>query len=174
MVAVLLPKGYLQNQVERDNPIAPIVVAAVATPIYSTPLLAMSQIGGMFQHGNSVGAAFSLLILGAGTNFGLLAWFGRTYGLGRIVIFFLMLVVTTVSLAYLIDKPLYPKGVEPAGHTHAFDVYTNPFDPEQKNIYELATKKMREFWQANEFGGTYLLGALALFGVVFRLSLIHI
>ena len=168
MVAVLLPKGYLQNQVERDNPIAPIVVAAVATPIYSTPLLAMSQIGGMFQHGNSVGAAFSLLILGAGTNFGLLAWFGRTYGLGRIVIFFLMLVVTTVSLAYLIDKPLYPKGVEPAGHTHAFDVYTNPFDPEQKNIYELATKKMKEFWQANEFGGTYLLGALALLGVVFR------
>jgi len=109
LLAVLLPKGYLQNQVEHDNSLAPIIVAAVAVPIYSTPLLSMSQIGGMFQHGNSIGAAFSLLILGAGTNFGLLAWFGRTYGLKRFV-----------------------------------------------------------FWDANEFGGTYLMFALAALGLVFQ------
>lgn len=169
LLAVLLPKGYLQNQVEHDNPIAPIVVAAIAAPIYSTPLLAMSQIGGMFQHGNSIGAAFSLLILGAGTNFGLLAWFGRTYGLKRFVTFWLLLIATTVSLAYLIDKPLYPKGVEPAGHTHAFDVYTNPFNSNQENIYGSAAKKIQDFWEANEFGGTYLLGALAVLGIVFQL-----
>ena len=167
-LAVLLPHGYLQNQVERDNALAPIVVAAVATPIYSTPLLAMSQIGGMFQHGNSIGAAFSLLILGAGTNLGLLGWFGKTYGLKRFVAFFLLLVVTTVSLGYLIDKPLYPKGVEPAGHTHAFDVYTNPFNPNSPGIYGAAAKKIHEFWKANEFGGTYLLFLLAGVGLVFR------
>lgn len=148
--------------------VAPIVVAAVATPIYSTPLLAMSQIGGMFQHGNSIGGAFSLLVLGAGTNFGLLAWFGRTYGLKRFVTFFVLLVSATVSLAYLIDKPLYPKGVEPAYHTHAFDVYTNPFSSTQENIYGVAAKKMKDFWEVNEFGGTYLLLLLAGLGLVFQ------
>jgi len=165
-LAVLLPHGYLQNQVERDNALAPIVVAAVATPIYSTPLLSMSQIGGMFQHGNSIGAAFSLLILGAGVNIGLLVWFAQTYGLKRFTALFTLLVVTTVGLAYLIDKPLYPKGVEPAGHTHAFDVYTNPFSS-TTDIYESAKKKVVDFWEANEFGGTYLLGLLIVLGLVF-------
>ena len=168
-LAVFLPHGYLQNQVEHDYVWAPIVVAAVATPIYSTPLLAMSQIGGMFQHGNSIGAAFSLLILGAGTNFGLLAWLGYTYGVKRFAVFILLLVTTTIALAYLIDKPLYPEGVEPAGHTHAFDVYTNPFQHGQTGLFSTAQTKMSDFWQSNEFGGTYLLGGLFLLGFVFTL-----
>ena len=168
-LAVFLHHGYLQNQVERDYVWAPIVVAAVATPIYSTPLLAMGQIGGMFQHGNSIGAAFSLLILGAGTNFGLLAWLGRTYGIKRFAIFIVLLVTTTVALAYVIDKPLYPKGVEPKGHTHAFDVYTNPFQFGQPNLYAAAQKKMSYFWASNEFGGTYLLGGMIIMGLVFKL-----
>jgi len=39
-LAIFLPHGYLQHQVNHDNALAPILVAAVATPIYSTPLLA--------------------------------------------------------------------------------------------------------------------------------------
>jgi len=169
-LAIFLPHGYLQHQVNHDNALAPILVAAVATPIYSTPLLAMSQIGGMFQHGNSIGAAFSLLILGAGVNLGLLTWFGRTYGAKRVVMFFLLLVTTTVGLAYLIDKPLYPKGVEPAGHTHAFDVYTNPFSGQRDGIFTLAQEKMADFWASNELGGTYLLGLLVGLGLIFRFA----
>jgi uncharacterized membrane protein YraQ (UPF0718 family) len=169
LLAVFLPHGYLQNQVERDNLLAPIVVAAVATPIYSTPLLAMSQIGGMFQHGNSIGAAFSLLVLGAGINIGLLVWFVRTYGFKRFSMLFLLLVTITVGLAYLIDKPLYPKGVEPAGHTHAFDVYTNPFNRLEKDTFETAKTKMTDYWIANEFGGTFLMGSLAVMGLIFQL-----
>lgn len=165
LLAVLLPKGYLQNQVEVDNTWAPVAVALIATPIYSTPLLAMSQIGGMFSHGNSIGAAFSLLILGAGTNIGLFCWFGKTYGIHRVVIFYLMLVLTTVTLAYVIDKPLYPKGVDPAGHSHAFDVYTHPFDKNQGDYAVVAKTRSVDFWKTNEFGGTYLLGLLLIAGV---------
>lgn len=167
-LAIFLPHGYLQNQVERDYAFAPIVVAAVATQIYSTPLLAMSQIGGMFQHGNSIGAAFSLLVLGAGTNFGLLAWLANTYGVKRFAIFMALLVTTTVALAYVIDEPLYPKGVEPAGHTHAFDVYTNPFQYGQSGLFLAVQTKMSDFWKHNEFGGTYLLAAMIVLGVVFH------
>lgn len=167
LLAVLLPKGYLQNQVLRDNLLAPVTVALVATPIYSTPLLAMSQIGSMFQHGNSIGGAFSLLILGAGTNLGLLLWFGMTYGMRRVLIFYLLLMTTTVALAYAIDKPLYPKGVEPAGHSHAFDVYSNPFNPGEPELMERALSKAQDFWMSNEFGGTYLLAAMLLLGLSF-------
>lgn len=168
ILAICLPKGYLTDQVERDNALAPLVVAFIATPIYSTPLLAMSQIGGMFQHGNSIGAAFSLLILGAGTNLGLFAWFGVTYGVRRVILLFILLAVTTVGLAYAIDKPLYPEGVEPAGHSHAFDVYTHPFDPGyEKDMARIATVKANDFWKANEFGGTYVLALMIVFGIVF-------
>lgn len=163
-LATLLPHGFLQNQVERDNIFAPIIVAIAATPVHSTPLLAMSQIGGMFQHGNSIGAAFSMLVLGAGANIGLLAWFGRTYGFQRLVIFYLLLAVTTVGLAYVIDKPLIPKGVDPAGHTHAFDVYTNPFSSRSGDLYGIAKTRGQDFWKKNELGGTYLLGIMIVVG----------
>ncbi|MEM9943057.1 MAG: permease, partial [Planctomycetota bacterium] len=166
-LAVMIPKGFLQDQVERDNIWAPINVALMATPIYSTPLLAMSQIGGMFQHGNSIGGAFSLLILGAGVNLGLLAWFARTYGVKKFVMFYLLLVMTTVSLAYAVDKPLIPKGVDPAGHSHAFDVYTHPFGENQPNEIFYAKLKAAEFWEKNEFGATTMMAGMMVCGIVF-------
>ena len=169
-LALLLPKGYLQDQVENDNVFAPITMALIATPIYSTPLLAISQIGGMFQHGNSIGAAFSLLILGAGLNLGLLCWFTRTYGFKRVLVFVSMLMVLTVGLAYAIDKPLYPKGVEPAGHSHAFDVYTHPFGPFETQLTNIAKTKTLDFWRANEFGGTYLMCLLMVAGIAFTVA----
>ena len=164
--ATLLEKGYLQNRVERDNAFAPVTVAVIALPIYSTPLLAMSQIGGMFQHGNSIGAAFSLLILGAGANLGIAGWFAVSFGWRRMLIFLTVLATTTVSLAYIIDKPLYPKGVEPAGHSHAFDVYTHPFHKREKLLPRKAKTKLTEFWQSNELGSTKLLGGLFLAGII--------
>ena len=169
-LATFLPHGHFQTQVERDNALAPIVVAIVATPVHSTPLLAMSQIGGMFQHGNSIGAAFSMLILGAGANIGLLVWFGKAFRFKRMVIFYLLLAGTTICLAYVIDKPLTPKGIDPAGHTHAFDVYTNPFQHGAKNVTKSAMRRGGEFWKKNEFGGTFLLGFLAIVGVASTLA----
>ncbi len=166
VVAAAIPKGHLQHEVEYGNSFAPVSVALIATPIYSTPLLAMSQIGGMFQHGNSIGAAFSLLILGAGANIGLLAWIAKAYGVPRLIAFYSLLCLITVTLAYAVNEPLYPKGVEPAGHTHAFDVYTHPFDIGQPDLFLLARQKGAEFWTANEFGGTILLGLMFCLGIV--------
>ncbi|MCH2183415.1 MAG: hypothetical protein MK108_15560, partial [Mariniblastus sp.] len=161
-------KGFLTDQVERDNLFAPVVMAVMATPIYSTPLLAMSQIGGMFQHGNSIGAAFSLLILGAGANIGLLCWFGATYGIRRVIVFMLLLGTITIGLAYAVDKPLYPKGVEPAGHSHAFDVYTHPFFTGFDGHFELAQQKAYEFYLANEVGATFILFGMILAGFILK------
>ncbi|MDX1928902.1 MAG: permease [Pirellulaceae bacterium] len=126
-VGMLLPHGALQSSVEQKDPWAPAVMTAVAIPIYATPMLAMSQLGMMFAHGNSPGAAFSLLLLGTGVNVATLLWIGWNYGFRSSFIWFAVLTVIVLGCAYAIDRPLIPPGIEPAGHTHAFDIYTNPY-----------------------------------------------
>ena len=117
-----------QTTMEHSNPYAPLAMAAVAIPAYATPLVAMSQLGSMFQHANSVGAAFVLLTLGAGINLGVIAWVWRNYGLKRGLGWLAILLAVVLALAYAIENPLYPSEIEPPGHTHAFDIYCRPFD----------------------------------------------
>ncbi len=127
LLGMLLPHGALQTSVEQKDPLAPALMTLIAVPIYATPMLAMSQLGMMFAHGNSPGAAFSLLLLGTGMNFATLFWIAKNYGFKSCCIWFTTLVVIVLGCAYAVDRPLIPPGVEPAGHTHAFDIYTNPF-----------------------------------------------
>lgn len=122
----LLPHGALQSSVEQLDPLAPATMSIIAVPIYATPMLTMSQLGMMFAHGNSPGAAFALLLLGTGVNLGTLWWIGRNFGWHSTAIWFSVLFTVVLGVAYAIDRPLIPPGVEPAGHTHTFDVYTNP------------------------------------------------
>lgn len=125
-LGAILPHGALQSSVEQLDPLAPLKMSVVAVPIYATPMLTMSQLGMMFAHGNSPGAAFCLLLLGTGINLGTLWWIANNYGLRSTVIWFSVLFVIVLGCAYAVDRPLIPPGIEPAGHTHAFDIYTNP------------------------------------------------
>lgn len=127
VLGILLPHGALQSSVEQKDPWAPAVMTAVAIPVYATPMLAMSQLGMMFAHGNSPGAALCLLLLGTGVNIATLVWIGWNYGFKSSFIWFAVLTIIVLGCAYAIDRPLIPPGIEPAGHTHAFDIYTNPF-----------------------------------------------
>jgi len=167
LLSVVLPHGVMSTMLERGNMAAPALVAALGTAVYSTPLLSMSQIGTMFQHGNSIGAAFSLLIFGAGINFGLIACFWRFYGLKKVATFFALLLVVSLSLAYLISEPLFPKGVEVAGHTHAFDVYTNPYHHSSQNLPAMTLNRVQKHWGNHEFGGSFMLIGLILTEAVF-------
>ena len=169
VTSVAFGHGSLSGSVEPDKVFAPAFMAAYVTPIYSTPLLTMSQIGSMFQHGNSVGAAFSLLVLGAGVNLGLLCWFARALGFGRVMIFVALLMSLTIGLAYAMDKPLYPKGVTAAGHTHAFDIYTHPFHGVRSGLFGHAVEEVGEYVQKKGAYGIQFLGMLAVIGVVFRI-----
>ncbi len=126
ILGTLLPHGALQSAVEQSDPWAPATMSLVAVPIYATPMLTMSQLGMMFAHGNSPGAAFALLLLGTGFNLGTLFWVGKNFGWRSTAIWFSVLFTIVLVVSYSIDRPLIPPGVEPAGHTHAFDVYTNP------------------------------------------------
>jgi uncharacterized protein len=169
LLSAVLPPGSLQSTMEHNKPYAPLAMAVVAIPAYATPLVAMSQLGSMFQHANSVGAAFVLLTLGAGINFGLIAWVARSYGIRRASAWLGILLPVVLALAYAIENPLYPREIEPAGHTHAFDIYCRPFQADQSNLASTALAKLREDLQPFERFGLNIVVTLAAIGVVLRL-----
>jgi uncharacterized membrane protein YraQ (UPF0718 family) len=127
LLAILLPAGCLQRAAGMNNPLAPITMAGVSTLAYITPMMAIVQVASMFQHGNSIAASFTLLALGAGVNLGMLVWIVHNYQWKRTLVWLGCLILLVLGLSYGIDRPLRPKGIEEADHTHAFDVYCNPF-----------------------------------------------
>ncbi len=127
LLTLALPAGSLQRAMGHDNPYSPLMMTGIAIPAYATPMMAMSQLGSMFQHGNSVGAAFILLVFGAGMNLGLLAWMTINYGPKKAAVWVGIMLAVVVGLSYGIERPLYPTDIEPADHTHAFDAYCQPF-----------------------------------------------
>lgn len=167
-MAMILPHGALQTAAEMDDPWAPTRMACAAAPVYAPPMLTMSQLGMMFQHGNSPGAAFALLLLGTGVNPATLLWFGTNFRWKATGLWFVSLMAVVIAFAYAIDKPLIPPGVEPAGHTHAFDIYTNPFHeaPTWLHVQNHVTEKVG----FAEWCAAGLCLILAILGAVFRIG----
>ena len=165
-LSAVLPPGSLQATMEHKNPYAPLAMVGVALPAYTSPLVAMSQIGSMFQHANSVGAAFVLLTLGAGINLGTIAWCCRNYGTARGLAWLAMLLAIVLGLAYAIEGPLYPSEIEPPGHTHAFDIYCRPFDAASSTtLAPLALEKLKEGLDPVANVGLIVLASLVVIGL---------
>ena len=143
-------------------------MAAVAIPAYATPMMAMSQLGSMFQHANSVGAVFVLLTLGAGLNLGLIAWSFRAYGWRRGLAWMAILVTVVLCLAYAVENPLYPGEIEPPGHTHAFDIYCRPFDAGMPDLPRAVLGKLAEQITPYERVGLLVLAGMIGFGVILK------
>ena len=127
LMSMVLPYGILGGTMSHDNPWAPLTMTGVALPAYATPMVAMGQLGSMFQHGNSVGAAFILLCFGAGMNVGLLAWMWWYYGWKKLGIWFGLMLLIVIGISYGVEGPLYPKAIEASDHSHAFDRYCSPY-----------------------------------------------
>jgi uncharacterized protein len=168
LLSVVLPAGGLQQSMEHDNPWAPINMALVAIPAYATPMLAMSQLGMMFSHANSVGAAFVLLVLGTGVNLGVVAWTWRNYGAARGGVWLALMTLVVLGIAYAVEHPLHRADVEPAGHTHAFDIYCCPFDYGTGQAAAKGWLKAQETISPTDLGSLGLLAGLALAGGVLR------
>jgi uncharacterized protein len=169
VLAGLLPFGAMQNSVEQGDWWAPLRMTVVAIPVYATPMLAMSQLGMMFQHANSPGAAFALLIMGTGLNLATPLWFGRHYGWKAAAFWLLSLFVIVVGISYAINKPLIPHGVDPAGHTHAFDIYANPLSIFHKIDFSTISDIVTKHKDISELVSVALLGFVAASGLLLRL-----
>ena len=172
LLGAVIPNASLQHQFNHDQMWAPVKMAALGIPVYATPMLAMSQMGMMFQHANSIGAAFVLLALGAGMNAGLIVWMVKEYGIKRSAVWMSILLVVVVGLGYAVDKPLFPKDVEPANHTHAFDIYSQPFFDGQTfaELKERSVQKLKRDIKPYEWYSIELLGLLIVAGLAVRVA----
>ncbi|HBN74376.1 MAG TPA: hypothetical protein DD473_00860 [Planctomycetaceae bacterium] len=164
---VILPKASFQTSVNGGDLWAPILMTGVAVPAYATPMLAMSQLGTMFQHGNSVGAAFALLILGAGLNFGIIVWMVVAYGWKKSICWMVVLLLVVLGLGYGLEKPLYPTDIDPADHSHAFDVYCCPFSVDQSHLPAAVWQKLEDDVRTEETFGMISLFVIAASGLIF-------
>jgi uncharacterized protein len=167
LLAGLLPYGCLSMTMRHDNWLAPLVMTAVALPLYTGPLQGMMRLGLMFEHGNSVGAAFSLFELGIGINLGLLVWLMKLFGWRRVLAWLAPIVSATLVLAYAVERPLY-FAHEEVSHTHAFDEWTSPFPPGTPVDWQLVRDKLLQKVEVLEPVALGGLAFLVLVGLVVR------
>ena len=171
LMSMVLPYGILGGTMSHDNPWAPLTMTGVALPAYATPMVAMGQLGSMFQHGNSVGAAFILLCFGAGMNVGLLAWMWWHYGWKKLGIWFGLMLLIVIGISYGVEGPLYPKAIEASDHSHAFDRYCSPYRAGTVPNGGFATDILRRIkleTQTHEWFGISAIGVLAACGGLLR------
>jgi uncharacterized protein len=167
LLGAFIPFGSLESTMKHDDPLSPVIMSAVATPAYISPMRAMMQMGLLFEHGNSVGAGLTLLILGAGFNLGVIVWIWRTYTTKAMLAWVLLLVLTVLGISFGINKPL-DFATNREGHTHAFDEFTNPFHhPLSASQYVgVIQGKLGEKMEVHEFVSLYALAGMAVLGLL--------
>lgn len=169
LLAGLLPHGSLANSMRHDNPLSPVLMMLIGLPAYSGVLPGMMRIGLIFEHGNSVGAAFVLFDIGVGLNLGLLAWLLTTYGAKRILAWLAVMLAIVLALAFAIEQPLY-FAAEEADHTHAFDDWTCPLLGGLTSGWDEAIEKWRQKVEVLEPVALAILGGLFILGWVLQVG----
>ena len=169
LLAGIIPNASLQNTMKHDDLISPVLMTLIAVPLFSSPLSGMMKIGLMFDHGNSVGAAFVLFSLGIGTCLGTLLWLALDFRFQRILPWFLSYVAIILGLAYVTQPLLDDPRRERIAHTHAFDDYSNPFSSGMGNL-ELVLAKWKEKFTPLERPAVYGLAVMFVLGIALRLS----
>jgi hypothetical protein len=166
LLAGSLPHGCLGLTMRHDDWRSPLLMTAIALPVYTGPLQGMMWLGLMFEHGNSVGAAFAVFELGIGVNVGLIAWLTVLFGWRRVLPWVVGVTAVTLALAYAAERPLY-FAHEEAGHTHAFDEWTNPFAAGSVVTWPTVRDKLLQKVEVLE---PVALGGLALLALVGALA----
>ena len=167
LIAGLLPIGCLGTTMRHTDWLSPALMAAIALPIYVGPLQGMMRLGLMFEHGNSVGAAFALFELGIGLNLGMITWLMKLFGWRRVLSWLVLIATATLVLAYAAERPLYFANEE-ASHTHAFDEWTSPFASGSEPDWHLVRDKLFQKIEVLEPVALSGLAILILAGLLLR------
>ena len=162
LVAGLLPYGLLSTSMRHDDPLSPLLMLLLGVPMYSGVLPGMMRIGLMFDHGNSVGAAFILFEVGVGLNAGLVLFLALQFGVKRTLPWLALMLAIIVGCAYAAERPLY-FAHEEAGHTHAFDEWSSPFHTWAEGSWSVVGQKIA---QKVEILEPFALGGLAVLWLV--------
>lgn len=176
LLGAFLPHGILQTGMTRDNPMATVIMGLVAIPVYVTPTDVMMHFGAIVRDGYSLGAAFALILLGAGANVGVANWLRRDYGPKPLMLFVGLLIGSTLVIGYTADRAIVQNAAGMQDHTHAFDSFTrlsrvpgSAFGPSWVISEVSRSIRRNEASGQAEVIGIILLGALLLAGIALRL-----
>lgn len=166
VLGALLPYGVLQKGLTPDNPWSPLIMSLVAIPAYVTPFDVMMHFQLIVCDGYSMGAAFALMMLGAGANVGVANWLRRDYGTRPMLGFIAAIFLATLAIGYTADHTIVAASAGIADHTHAFDGFTRVHHvPEGVDglrwVYELVMRDLR----VPELVGISLIALLAVVGL---------
>ncbi|REJ83652.1 MAG: hypothetical protein DWQ29_12420 [Planctomycetota bacterium] len=167
LLGALLPHGVLQTGMTRDNFLAPVIMGLVAIPAYVTPTNVMMHFGHIVQDGYSLGAAFSLIVLGAGANVGVANWLRRDYGGKPLMLFVGLLLASTIVIGVTADRTIVHGNSDMKDHTHAFDPFTRVAGvaTSDANLAWVWTQIERQM-HMHEAVGAVLLALMAVAGIV--------
>jgi uncharacterized protein len=87
----------------------------------------------------------------------------------RAVVWGLLLLPTVIGIAYALERPLYPRNIEAADHTHAFDIFCLPFTVGSGNLPATVWNQLRENLLPHEVAGLVAWGAVLLLGAGLRI-----
>ncbi|MCU0876316.1 MAG: hypothetical protein MUF06_00805, partial [Pirellulaceae bacterium] len=90
------------------------------------------------------------------------------YGWRKAISWFSILVILGLGMAYTLDRPLHPHDVDPADHTHAFDIYCSPFHAGEAQLSVLFAQRLRESATPFALAPVVVLGMLCLGGIGLR------
>jgi len=176
-LGAFLPHGVLQTGMTRDNALAPVIMGLVAIPVYVTPTDVMMHFGTIVRDGYSLGAAFALIVLGAGANVGVANWLRRDYGLRPLMLFVGLMIGSTMVIGLTADRTIVHGNATKEDHTHAFDSFTRlPAVSADEVGPSWVIGNVKESIQKNETSGTAetvglaLLGIMVFVGLVLRLT----
>lgn len=176
-LGAFLPHGVLQTGMTRDNVLAPVIMGLVAIPVYVTPTDVMMHFGHIVRDGYSLGAAFALIVLGAGANVGVANWLRRDYGIKPLLLFVGLLIGSTLVIGFTADRAIVHGNATKEDHTHAFDAFTRLAEVSADEagpawvVREVrASIEQHEASGMAEIVGLGLLGLIFVVGVVLRLT----
>ena len=168
VVSTCIPAGALQPTMMHGDWTAQPLMAAVSLPAYAPPMKVMMMLGLMFGHGNSVGAAYVLLVVGAGMNVGLWAWMSGNFGFVRASLWVGVVAVIAVLFGYAAEYPLHFTSIV-IDHTHAFDDFSSPFHAGSGTLaMERVWPKLQEKLAPYELVSLSVLGVMLLFGTILQ------
>lgn len=170
LLGAFLPHGVLQTGMTRDNPFAPLVMGLVAIPVYVTPTDVMMHFGHIVQDGYSLGAAFALIVLGAGANVGVANWLRRDYGAKPLLLFVSLLIGSTLVIGLTADRTIIYGNSTMEDHTHAFDPFTRLSTVAGHSAnFRWVWFQVKKDMRVDEMYGLGMLAAIVLSGIVLRL-----
>jgi uncharacterized protein len=170
LAGAFVPFGLFQVALARENPLSPLLTALVGVLLYVNPVDAVRVVGLTIRDGFSVGAAFSLLVIGAGSITAVINGIRREFGGRRVGQFAGLLLLPTLAWAYGADLFL-PRSAMAQSHTHAFDNLTR-LSAAPHGLEKLATI-VEELWQRQPLDrriGLWALGGIAVAGAILKLA----